>query len=354
VADSDLKLRIIGPDADGHDVPAAVLLRSLEALQQLVWQFAFAAEGGRIRRRLKLSPDLKERYALRLLPAESGSYVVRGHVGHTEPDLVDPVFSGKVVKKLAGFCRAAVAGDFRELSALVPDRAQRLRAIDRLRGLAPLPGSGYRYELANSSGDPIALTETLQAELARMTLSAEDDCGAEAVEVVTGKLIEINFDDHNLVLLYAPTKRELKCEYDEAAEPLLFENRRDLIQVRGKVRLGPDNHPQKIVEADYIGALDLSPFVLRDVEFAGLRLRFRKPRVIQPRLDETQQLICLEDDELNLSAHARLRPDLFEEVRACLHLLWTEYAQEADEVLEPMAIELKRRLLDAVEEVGHA
>jgi hypothetical protein len=358
VAKSDLKLRIIGPDSSGPDsvdneVPAAVLLQALEGLQQLVWQFAFRREGGQIKQRLKLSGELKNRFALMLRPAEPGSYLVRGRVGQCEPpdDLVVPLMSEEVVADLTKFCDAAVKGNRKALLEILPDRAQRVRALDRLRTLAPLPGSGYRYELQNSSGPPIELTETLQAELSRMTLESEDD-GAEAIEVVTGKLVEISFDDHNLKLLYAPTRRTLTCEYDEAVEPLLFENRRDLIQVRGKVRLGLDNHPEKIVEADYIGDLDLSPFVLRDVEYKGVRLRFRKPRVIQPKLDETQQLICLEDEELNLSAHARLRPELFEEVRACLYLLWTEYAKEPDEVLDPRARDLKLRLLSALEEIG--
>lgn len=95
-------------------------------------------------------------------------------------------------------------------------------------------------------------------------------------------------------------------------------------------------------------------FVLRDVGFKGLKLRFRQPKIIVPKLDESQQLILLEDTKLNLSAHACLRADLFEEVRACLHMLWTEYALEDDAKLEPEALALKQRLLAAIEAVGHA
>lgn len=209
-------------------------------------------------------------------------------------------------------------------------------------------------ELQNSSGPAIPFTETLQADLSRLILPPDEEDAAELTQIVTGKLIEINFDDHNLTLHYAPTRRRLTCEYEEDVEPLLFENRRDPIQVRGKVRLGADNHPEKIVEADYIGDLDLAPFVLRDVEFKALKLRFRQPKVIVPKLDESQQVIVLEDAELNLSAHASLRADLFDEVRACLHMLWTEYAREDAAKLEPEALALKQRLLAAIEEVGHA
>ena len=189
-----------------------------------------------------------------------------------------------------------------------------------------MPGSGYRYELQNSSGPAIAFTETTQSELSRLLSPPEEPDAAELTQVVTGKLIGINFDEHNLTLHYAPTRRELTCEYDEDVEPLLFENRRDLIQVRGKVRLGPDDHPAKIVEADYIGDVDLDPFVLREVDVEGRRLRFLQPRKLDPRLDEPQQHMLLEDPPLNLCAHAALRADLFEEVRACLGMLWTEYA----------------------------
>ena len=354
MAESDLQFRIVGPDSEKNEVPASVLLQALEGLQQLVWQFAFHREGKQLRQRLKFSADLKERFALRLAPAEKGSFLVKARVGPSQPDLVDPVLSAEVVHDLTRFCRAAVEGKANDLTAILPDRAQCVRALDRLRALAPLPGSGYRYELQNSAGPAVALVETLQAELDRLTLIAEEPEAAETIEVVTGKLIEINFDDRNLTLFYAPSKRKLTCEYDETVEPLLFENRRDLIQVRGQVRLGADNHPEKIVEADYIGELDLSPFTLRDLEYQGLRLRFRQPRVIEPKLDASQQLICLEAPDLNLSAHARLRAELFEEVRACLHLLWTEYALENDAKLDPAARELKQHLLSAIKEVGHA
>lgn len=354
MAAADLKLRIVGPDSGGTEVPASVLLQAVESLQQLVWEFAFFKRGGQFRQRLKFSTELKDRYVLRLSPAEPGSYVVKARVGAALPDLVDPHFSGEVVQALTRFCSTAVAGKADELGRLLPDRSLRRRALDTLRSFAPLPGSGYRFELQNSSGPVIALTETLQADLSRLLMIPEDENAAELTEVVTGKLIEINFDDHNLTLFYAPTRRQLTCEYEEDVEPMLFENRRDLIQVRGKVRLGADNHPEKIVEADYIGDLDLAPFVLREVEFQGLRLRFRQPRVIAPKLDESQQLILLEDPVLNLSAHACLRSELFDEVRACLHMLWTDYAQEDDAKLEPEAGALKQRLLATIEEVGHA
>jgi hypothetical protein len=354
MAVSDLQLRIIGPDSEKNEVPASVLLQALEGLQQLVWQFAYHREGKQLKQRLKFSADLKERFALRLAPAEKGSYLVKARVGASAPDLVDPILSAEVVRDLTRFCDAAVKGDANELTVILPDRAQRVRALDRLRSLAPLPGSGYRYELQNSVGPAVPLVETLQADLDRLTFPAEVEDEAETTEVVTGKLIEINFDDHNLTLFYAPTKRKLTCEYDETVEPLLFENRRDLIQVRGKVRLGADNHPEKIVEADYIGELDLSPFTLREIEYKGVRLRFRQPRVIEPKLDVSQQLICLEAPDLNLSVHARLRAELFEDVRACLHMLWMEFAREDDDKLDAVARQLKRRLLDAIEKVEHA
>jgi len=354
MATADLKFRIVGPDSDRTEVPASVLLQALESLQQLVWEFAFFHQGGQFRQRLKFSADLKDRFALRLSPAEAGSYMLQTRVGADSPDLVDPVQAAAVVQALTGFCTVAIAGKAQELGRLLPDRGQRRRALDTLRAFAPLPGSGYRFELQNSFGPAITLTETLQADLSRLLLTADDDDAAELTQVVTGKLIEINFDDHNLTLHYAPTRRRLTCEYEEDVEPMLFENRRDLIQVRGKVRLGTDNHPEKIVEANYIGELDLSPFTLRDVAYEGVSLRFRKPRVIAPKLDESQQLICLEDSDINLSAHGYLRAELFDEVRACLHLLWTEYAREDDAVLEPEARSLKQRLLAAIEEVGHA
>ena len=352
--DSSIQLRIIGPDSAKQEVPASVLLQTLEGLQQLVWQFAHSREGGQLRQRLKFPADLKERFTLHLSPATPGSYIVHGRVGGITDDLVNPVVAADVVHDITNFCAAAVHGQKADIARLLPDRALRSRALDCLRSIAPLPGSGYRTELRNSNGPAINLTETLQADLNRLFSDAENEETDEPVQVVTGKLIEVNFDEHSLKIFYKPTRRQLTCEYDETVEPLLFENRRDFIQVRGKVRLGADNHPESIVDADYIGDLDLSPFILHDIDFQGLRLRFKRPHLVEPKLDETQQLICLHDPNLNLSAHAALRSELFEEVRACVHLLWTEFAREDDAKLDSAARELKQRMLAQIEEVAGA
>jgi hypothetical protein len=148
-----------------------------------------------------------------------------------------------------------------------------------------------------------------------------------------------------LTIIYSPRNRSLECFYKEEIEPMLFENRRDLIQVTGRVVVDEENHPKKIVDVEAIRELDLSPFVLREVEVPGLRIKFRKPLVVEPRLSESQQLICLEHEPLGIDVFAPTRAEVFEELKEQLVMLWREYAEEEDAALSEPARRLKEVLL---------
>jgi hypothetical protein len=346
-----LNLRVIGPIADENEAPASVLLQTLSGLQNLVWLFGHLRTGGSLVRRMRFATELKQRFTLRLSPPRAGSFLLPGFVRSEEPQLVD-VEIEPTVETLLDFCSAAASGRAQELDRLVPDRTNRRFALDQLRNLAPLPGSGYTFEISNGNGKRVELRDTLQSKVDRMLELEDASKESPLYRVVTGTLTRIDFDDRNLTILYAPTGRELTCEYDEDAEQMLFENRRDRIQVRGKVRLGEDDHPTKIVEVDFIGDLDLSPFTLNEISWNNRQLRFRNPLTLSPSLDETEQLICLYYEQLNLSASAPLRTQLLDDVHECVAFLWEQYALESDAKMTPKAQALRNALLQAIEEVS--
>jgi len=101
------------------------------------------------------------------------------------------------------------------------------------------------------------------------------------------------------------------------------------------------------------GTPDLTPLELHEVEHEGLRLQFNDAVRLQPRVDDVNpQFVRIEDQSLGLDAFAGTVSDLLDEVAEDLVVAWKHYAMAPDANLSPKALELKRRLLAAMEEVA--
>jgi hypothetical protein len=349
-----LLLRIFGPEGTG-EVPAEVLAQTIEGLQSLVWNFAYKSEGQSIRKRLKFSQSLKDRFTLRFYPPTQGSFAIGARVSPAEPDLVAPKQIENVLTEVFDFSKAVLARDSKRILALLPDRALRLRTLDCFRGFAPSPGSGFRFELSNGSLGPIHFDETARSRTEKLLAEdGEEDSEESAHQVITGRLQQVNFERREMDILITPARRAIHCSYDESVEPLLFENRREHIQVRGFVTLGEDGFPKSITDVDYIGDLDLSPFVISTVAFGEVILKFHKALVLNPVLDESEQLIVLEHSDLGIHVFAHTRSDLYDELVEHLGVLWDEYVREDPAALDAKALELRDRLTTWIEEVPHA
>ncbi|MBM3813926.1 MAG: hypothetical protein FJW20_20040 [Acidimicrobiia bacterium] len=107
----------------------------------------------------------------------------------------------------------------------------------------------------------------------------------------------------------------------------------------------------KMMESN--GTPDLTPLELHEVEHEGLRLQFNDAVRLQPRVDDVNpQFVRIEDQSLGLDAFAGTVSDLLDEVAEDLVVAWKHYAMAPDANLSPKALELKRRLLAAMEEVA--
>jgi hypothetical protein len=173
----------------------------------------------------------------------------------------------------------------------------------------------------------------------------------ELVQTVTGRLERIDFGARMLTIIYAVTRRELDCHYDESIEELLLENPRELIQVTGRVTLDEEGNPTRITDVEDIREVDLSPFHLSEFRLPDRTLRLREPLLLTPALDETEQLLCLSDPTLGIDICAPTREELDVALHEEIDVLWRNYAL-ADTV-QPMtdaAASLKQRLVEAIEE----
>jgi hypothetical protein len=93
----------------------------------------------------------------------------------------------------------------------------------------------------------------------------------------------------------------------------------------------------------------LSQIILREVHDSRLTLRFNQSVELIPFMDESGELVCVEDSALGIAAFARTRGGLVYEIQQQLLMLWREYALEEDQYLSEPAIELKRNLKSRLE-----
>lgn len=330
------------PEDGGHEVPIALLLQGLQGLQQLIHFSALSVEGRTVRQRVRISNDIQQRYMLHCRPPEKGSFQIAGRVGERQKPLLDAGEIGRVMGIVHNFSHAVLSAEQSTLVSLVPDSRIRVRMLDCLRTMTPPPGSGYVVEFRNCVGAPVRLDEAFAQHLERVLATPEPQYRERTI---TGELRGIAFAEHRLTVFYAPKNRTLECLYDETLEPMLFENRRDLIQVTGQVEDAEDGHPRKIVEVTRIEELDLSPFVIVEMS-SGAPLA--QPLRLYPFLSEDQQSIQLYNEDLDIDVFAATRTELLKELRGQLEMLWNEYALEDDKNLSEPAQSLKKRLLELV------
>jgi len=342
-----IEFRIL-PEDGGNEVPVALLMQGLQGLQQLIHFSALAVENRTVRQRVRVSGEIQRKYTLHCSPPVAGSFKVAGRVGDLSRSLLPSGNVAGVMGLVHNFSHATLDGDEQGLIGLVADGRLRVRMLECLRSMAPPPGAGYAFEFQNCVGPPIRLDDALSARIETVLRPVEP---RQSIRTITGQLLSISFSEHKLSLLYAPKGRTLECLYDESLEPMLFENRRDLIQVTGQVVDAEDGHPRQIVEVSRIEELDLSPFVITEFTRGAV---LTKPLRLEPFLSEDEQLLRLEHPELDIDVFAHTRAELWNELREQLVMLWLEYGSEDDAILSPPARELKTKLRQLVPPEAHA
>ena len=340
----------IHPVDGGSEVPVSLLLQIFSKLQELVHLFALQEEGRTVQHRLRLSEKLKRKYVLHLRPPEIGSFAVAGRVAGRGTDLFEPEQAQRVVDQMFRFSQAVGAGHEAQVLQLIPDSRLRHRGLTCLSVLCPPPGSGYRYEMMSGAGPAITLDETLPGRIEEWLTTPEERA---EVRTVTGRLEAISFGERKVTIIYQPKSRPLECFYDEDIESMLWENRRDLIQVTGRVLMDDDAYPKRIDEVEQIRDLDLSHFVLSEIEGRTFRLKPRNPMSLLPVLTDDEQFLCLEHAPWSLDVFATTRAELLAELKEQMLMLWQEYACEQDEVLSEPAQRVKQQLLADWEEIAH-
>lgn len=342
---------IEGGAPEDHVVPATVLVQLLENAQRAFELIGVHVEGRGIKERARVSAATSQRFQLICQLPVPGSYAMPVTIGGG-----GDLFSAELANKAFGIFRGVMGHVSRRsaegLASILPDDRIRRRVLEAVKGMSPRADAPWRLSLHDDQDVPFATFDVATIPFVEETLVPVEQ--REAARVVTGELKSIDFTERKITIIYPPTSKELACIYEESVEDLLYEKRRDLIQVTGRVLLDEQGSPKQIIDVTDIRDLDLSVLVLDTVRYGNLVLKADPALTLEPALDETRQLLCIEQSDFGIDVYATTREGLLGELHEQLGMLWQEYAQAADEELDAMALRLKHALLARFSEAAHA
>ena len=341
-----LTIRFTGRKADAHKVPASVMNQVLMGLQRAIHLLAMQHQEIEVRQKERISSELEDKYVLLCEAPQPGSFMIQAALGDPTSDLFASDDISEVAKSLEAFSLAAQDQDLSRIRKIMPDTGRRKRLIEAFGKMVPRSGTGIHVQVG-WNGKPFLNSQRLHQSLREMPPSSASE---EEIQIVTGKLIRIDFDVRKVTILYKPSERQLECYYDESVEEMLLERPRELIQVSGVMRLDEKGVPEKIVDVEKIRELDLSRFYFEKFQFQDFVLVFNPPLVLEPELIENEQLLLLREESLGIDVIAPTIDELEESLREEIIMLWINFAKEKDENLSPKALELKTNLLSRIAE----
>lgn len=345
---SSALLKIFSGEDVGNTVSVELLIRTLDGLQQTVWLLAASREKRTLQQRFKPSQDLRSRYTLRCTIPKEGSYAVPISLPQQQLALADEELSHKrVLDDVYTYLQAIQQRNFKRVQELIPDSKYRQRAFQTAVNFLPRPGDNWSFNYSVGANEDVTVSVSGYRAVEEWAL---DNAREDALMTVTGELTRINFDSNQLFIRYLPTNREIECVYVPEIEDTLLDKRRDPIQVTGRFILDQDGHPQRLTDVSLIEPIDLSPMTFSQVEYQQRIFLLVPPLVLEPILDESQQLFLATEDTLDIHVYASTRDQLADELAEQIAFLYDSYVMEDPTKLSKSALTLRESLHNRIKE----
>ena len=325
----------------GHSVPAAALVQAVQALQRSIQLLAFAQEGQEVKQRLRTNYDMERKYAVVFDIPRDGGYDLPYKVGNAAAKLFDPDDVAKVTEQHQAVLAAIEAGDMQALKRAVPMPHIRRMVVNEIKKMQPPPRSGIVVSLEDYRNNKILDGRTSVERCNRILL----DVAPISVHprLVTGRLDSLDFQAR-ILKLQLPTGRTLSCSYNEDFEPILLENPREWLQVRGEVVLNEDDSLKSLNNITEIIEVDPSPLEIESFEINGQIVKAIRPFVVAVNFDPVGGIYTA-TGIFNLIIGAETRDFLEESVIDALKFLWDEYALSDPVMFTADALDLRQNIL---------
>jgi hypothetical protein len=342
VASQDFHLHFEGenPLVRAHKVPASALLQAAQALQRVVHLLALNYEGHELKQRLRVTRQMESKYAVVFGVPQDGGYDLPYTIGNPSRSLLDPQGLEAVIKLHRDVLLAVEAEDVSAFRRAVPAAPVRRAVATELKKMQPPPRMGLYVNIEASGGKKLLSGKTVVERL--NPLISEASPVTIQPRVVTGRLDALEFQTRTLKI-QLPNGKFLSGTYAEDFEPVLLENRREWIQVRGEAALNDDDTLKALNNISEIIEVDTSPIEVTGFEVDGKALTASRALTIPVKFDPEEGLYTAEG-EFHLMVTAETRDELEEEVNATLIFLWREYAEANQQNLSLDARQLRHDL----------
>ncbi len=339
---SEALFKVTGPVTADHAVPAEVLVRVLQGLQQAIWLIAAAREDRAVRQRFVPDQAFRQRLTLELAIPREGSYALPLQLVDRRPQIAMAPPGPDFLAEFTEVWTAVANDDLAQARSHVGDNGYFLRVMQEIHRMLPKRGDRWALSLGQSDGSPVELTSRHRTQVGTWLRSPS----TQREMAVVGELLRIDFSQKRLWILYPPASREIECSYLDDVEDSILDGRRGQFQVIGHFVLDADGRPLRLTDVRSIEPVDLSPVEFREVELADKVLRFDPPIVLTPRLDDDEQQHFVADvPELGLTVSGRTRDELLQDWEDQIQFVWGEYALAPEETLATDALDLRSRLL---------
>ena len=337
--DSIFHLHFEGKGTQGHVVPSTVLADSIISLQRIIWFIAAEFEGQEINQRLRPSYEMKKKYEIKCYVPEEGSYDLKYSIGNSST-LFDTENIREVIQKYEYALKAIQSGDNNTLRKAIPSSDIRRKVINELKQMQPDPRSEIVVSLEdyrrNKLLDGSTALEKLNKPFADVTPNEINP------HLVIGRLDGIDFKARSFKLKLLDG-HILNCTYGDEFEPILLNNAREILRVRGEATLNENNSLRSLDNITEIIEIDISPIIISSINVDGKSLQAVIPYKALVTFDREEEYY-LADGDHDLMVVENTRQELEVSVHDALVFMWKEYVLCDSDSLTADAKHLRRKL----------
>jgi hypothetical protein len=352
IAPPEFHLHFEGEAARSHTVPGSALAQAIESLQRSIHLLAIAHEGRDFNERLRISYELERKYAVIVKVPKDGGYDIPYIIGNTASTLFDPQDVAIITEQHRTSLSAVQANDLQALKRIIPLAPIRRQVVIALKKMQPPKRMGLVVSIEDYHHAKLLDGHTAAAHLAPML--NEPVTASVHPRVVTGRLDVLDFQSHSLTL-QLPNGRRLTCSYNDDFEPVLLENPREWIQVRGEAVLNEDDSLKALNNITEIIEVDDDPVTVDSIAVDGATFTVTRPVTFQVAF-EPEEGIYTATGDFHMLVSAETRAELENSVLEALAFLWQEYVTaDADAgTFTADALALRRQLTSTFAGVDNA
>jgi len=284
---------------------------------------------------------MERKYAVIFGVPEDGGYVLPYRIGSPAEGLFEADDINLVTQKYEAVLQTVQSGDPLAFRRTVTDANIRRRLINELKAMQPAPRTGLIVSIEDVHKRKLLDGSTVSEKLT--PLFAEPGARPILPRLVTGRLDALEFQTRTL-RLKLPTEHILSGTYGDDFEPILLENPREWIQVRGEVTLNEDGSLHALDNITEIIEVDDSSITVAALKFDQRIYPATRPLEFAVTFDPLEGIYTAIGD-FHMMVSAETRAELEAAVDDALVFLWSEYVV-SQETFSDDAIRLRDQLID--------